>query len=80
KLYIEYWKLRGLDKLYTIYKETNGKIWALWKLYTELIKKRGMSKEQVAKVVEIAIHKLPHMENLYQQTKDEAEKMQLITQ
>src|SRR5918992_3500583 len=42
KLYIEYWKLRGLDVLNTIYKETNGKIWPFLKLYKELIKKRGM--------------------------------------
>jgi hypothetical protein len=33
KLYREYWKLRGLDKLNTIYKEINGKIWSLLKLY-----------------------------------------------
>jgi predicted DNA-binding protein YlxM (UPF0122 family) len=26
KLYIEYWKLRGLDKLNSIFKETNGKL------------------------------------------------------
>ncbi len=40
KLYIEYWKLRRLDKLYTICKETNGKIWIVMKLYKELIKER----------------------------------------
>src|SRR5215211_4026155 len=28
----EYWKLKGLDKLNTLYKETNGKLWSLWKL------------------------------------------------
>jgi hypothetical protein len=28
KLYREYWSLRGLDKLNTIYQETNGKIWS----------------------------------------------------
>jgi predicted transcriptional regulator len=39
KLYIEYWKLRGLDKLNSIFKETNGKIWPFFKLYKELIKK-----------------------------------------
>jgi vacuolar-type H+-ATPase subunit E/Vma4 len=39
-----------------------------------------MSKEQVGKVVEIAIHELPYMENLYQQAKDEAEKMQRTIQ
>jgi predicted transcriptional regulator len=80
KLYIEYWKLRGLDVLNTIYKETNGKIWPFLKLYKELIKKRGMSKEQVAKVVEIAIDKLPHMESLYEQVKEQVEKMQRTRQ
>jgi hypothetical protein len=65
-----------LDKLITIDKETNGKIWPVWKLYQRLVNKRGMSIAQVVNVVEIAIHKLPHMESLYKQAKDEAEKMQ----
>jgi hypothetical protein len=76
KLYREYWKLKGLDKLITIDKETNGKIWPVWKLYQRLVNKRRMSIAQVVNVVEIAIHKLPHMESLYKQAKDEAEKMQ----
>ena len=80
KLYIEYWKLRGLDKLYTIYKETNGKLWTFLKLYKELIKKRRMSIEQVANIVDTAIHKLPYMESLYGQAKDQAEKMQRTRQ
>jgi DNA-binding CsgD family transcriptional regulator len=80
KLYREYWKLRGLDKLNSIYKETNGKIWIVLKLYKQLIKKRRMSIEQVVNVVEIAIHKLPYMESLYRQAKDQAEKMQLTIQ
>src|SRR5215212_4034065 len=80
KLHREYWKLRGLDKLHTIYKETNGKIWIVLKLYRELIKKRHMSIEKVVNVVDIAIHKLPHMESLYRQAKDEAEKMQRTIQ
>ena len=54
KLYREYWKLRGLDKLNTIYKETNGKIWTFLKLYKELIKKRRMSIEQVVNAVDTA--------------------------
>jgi predicted HTH domain antitoxin len=45
KLYREYWELRGLDKLNTIYKETNGKLWPFLKLYKELIKKRRMTIE-----------------------------------
>jgi septal ring factor EnvC (AmiA/AmiB activator) len=36
--------------------------------------------EQVVNAVEIAIHKLPHMEILYRQAKDEAEKMQRTVQ
>ena len=32
--------------------------------------------EQVANAVEIAIHKLPHMENLYGQVTDQIDKMQ----
>src|SRR5215212_2665940 len=80
KMYREYWKLRGRDILNLIYKETNGKIWIVLKLYKELIKKRHMSIEQVVNVVEIAIHKLPYMETLYRQAKDQAEKMQRTRQ
>jgi hypothetical protein len=76
KLYREYWKLRGLDILNLIYKETNGKIWPLWKLYKQLIKEKGMSIEQVVNVVGIAIHKLPYMESLYEQVKEQVDKMQ----
>jgi hypothetical protein len=39
-----------------------------------------MSIEQVVNVVEIAIYKLPHMETLYRQAKDQAEKMQCTIQ
>jgi len=80
KLYREYCNLSGLVKLNTIFKETNGKIWTFLKLYKELIKKRRMSIEQVANTLEIAIHKLPYMENLYRQAKDEAEKMKRTVQ
>jgi len=76
KLYREYCKLRGHDKLNTIFKETNGKLWTFLKLYKELIKKRRMSIDQVVNAVDIAIHKLPYMESLYRQAKDQAEKMQ----
>src|SRR5215213_11957748 len=39
-----------------------------------------MSIEQVVNAVEIVIHKLPYMESLYGQAKDEAEKMQRTIQ
>ncbi|MCC2647451.1 MAG: hypothetical protein K0S67_869 [Nitrososphaeraceae archaeon] len=75
KYYREYWKLRGLDQLNLIYKETNGKLGTFLKLY-RLIKEKGMSIEQVTNTLEIAIHKLPHMESLYKQAKEQAENMQ----
>ena len=40
------------------------------------MKEKGMSIEQVVNAVEIAIHKLPYMESLYKQAKEQAEKMQ----
>jgi hypothetical protein len=76
KMYRGYWKLRRLDKLIIIHKETNGKLGTFLKLYKQLIKQRGMSVEQVVNAVEIAIHKLPYMETLYRQIKDEVDKME----
>jgi len=80
KYYREYWKLRGLQMLDSLYIKTNGKLWSFWKLYKELIEKRRMSIQQVANAVDIAIHKLPYMEGLYKQLKDEVDKMQRTRQ
>jgi hypothetical protein len=79
KLYREYWKLKRLYILNSIYKETNGKLDAFLKLY-RLMKEKGMSIDQVVNVVDIAIHKLPHMESLYEQVKDQVDKMQRTRQ
>jgi transcriptional regulator with XRE-family HTH domain len=79
KLYRGYWKLKGLDKLNTIHKETNGKLGPFLKLY-RLMKENGMSIEQVVNAVDIAIHKLSYIESLYEQVKDQAEKMQRTIQ
>jgi chromosome segregation ATPase len=80
KIYIGYWKIRRLDILSIIHKETNGKLGPFLKLYKELIKKRRMSIEQVVNAVDIAIHKLPYMETLYRQIKDEVNKLQYTRQ
>jgi hypothetical protein len=80
KLYKEYCKLNRRDILNLIDKETNGKLGIFLKLYKQLIKKKGMTIEQVGNTVEIAIHKLPHMESLYKQLKDEVDKLQYIRQ
>jgi hypothetical protein len=75
KFFIEYWKLKRLHILNKIYKETNGKLAPFLKLY-RLMKEKGMTVEQVVNAVEIAIHKLPYMESLYKQLKDEVDKLQ----
>jgi hypothetical protein len=69
-----------MHNLYTTYEETNGKLGVFLKLYRQLIKERGMSMEQVVNAVEIAIHRLPYMESLYKQIKEEVENMQLTRQ
>jgi hypothetical protein len=38
-------------------------------------KENGMSIAQVVNAVEITIHKLPYMESLYKQVKDEVDKL-----
>jgi hypothetical protein len=76
QFYREYWNLVGLDQLNSLYEKTNGKIWPLWELYYQLIEQRGMNMEQVANVVDTAIDRLPYMESLYEQAKDEVGKMQ----
>ena len=76
KLYREYWRLKQLHILNSIYKETNGNLGPFLKLYKQLINQRGMTVEKVVDAVDIAIHKLPYMESLYKQLKDEVDKMQ----
>jgi hypothetical protein len=79
KLYREYWRRKRLHKVNLVYKATNGKLGPFLKLY-RLMKEKGMSIEQVVNAVEIAIHKLPYMEGLYKQLKDEVDKMQRTRQ
>ncbi len=73
---LEYQKLQGLDNLESLYVMTKGKVSPLWKLYQELVIKRGMSFKAVANIVDIAIHKLPYMETLYEQAKRAADRQQ----
>jgi hypothetical protein len=80
KLYREYWDLKRLDQLIVIHKETNGKLGPFLKLYKQLIKEKHMSIEKVVNAVDIAANKLPYMESLYKQLKDEVDKLQYIRQ
>lgn len=61
---LEYWKLKGQDTLETLHAKVGTRIFSLWKIYKELVIERGMSLEEVAKVVGIALHELPDMESL----------------
>ena len=80
KLYREYWKLKRLHRLYCVYTELGDEgLGAFLKLY-RLMKEKGMSIEQVANAVDTDINKLPYMESLYSQAKDQAEKMQRTVQ
>jgi len=65
---LEYWRLQDQDKLESLYIVTKGKASRLWKLYRELVIKRGMSIEAIANVVDIDLNRLPHMEALLEQT------------
>ena len=80
KLQKEYWKLKRIHKLYCAYTELGDEgIGGFVKLY-RLMKKKDMSIEQVVNAVDIATDKLPYMEVLYRQARDQAEKMQRTRQ
>ena len=75
QFYREYWKLRGLHKLNYLYEKTNGEIFVLLELYKNLIENKGMSIEQVVNAVDTAANKLPYMEDLHRQVKEEVNKL-----
>jgi len=64
---LEYWKLQDQDDLESLHIVTKGKAGRLWKLYQELVIKRGMNFEAIANIVDIALDRLPSMEDLLDQ-------------
>ena len=76
QFHLEYLKLKGLDDFESLYVRTRGKLFPLCKLYEELVVKRGMSIEEVANSVDIALNRLPYMEGLFEIAKREAVRMQ----
>jgi hypothetical protein len=79
KLYNEYWKLKRMHILNSIFKETNGKLGPFLKLF-RLMKEKHMNVAQVIYADDIADNRLPYMESLYEQAKDEVNKMQRTRQ
>src|SRR5919109_5322766 len=47
---LEYWRLQDQDYLETLHIVTKGKAAHMWKLYKELVIKRGISIEEVANI------------------------------
>jgi hypothetical protein len=80
KLFTEYCKLKRLHILISIYKETNSELESFLVIYTKLIKEKGMSVKKVVKTVDIAGDKLPYLENLYGQAKEQVDNMQRTIQ
>ena len=64
---MEYWRLQDQDDLESLHIVTKGKARRLWKLYQELVIKRGMSLEAITNVIDIALNRLPGMEHLLDQ-------------
>jgi transposase-like protein len=77
QFHLEYLKLKGLDELVSLYVRTKGEVfYSLCKLNEELVVKRGMSIEQVANSVDIALNRLPYIEGLYEKAKEAVGRMQ----
>jgi PHP family Zn ribbon phosphoesterase len=71
---LEYLRLIGLDELVSLFA-SKGQLSSLLNLFDELVVKRGMSIEQIVLAIEISIHKLPNVENLYEQAKKEVDRL-----
>jgi transposase len=70
KFYKEYWKLKQLHNLDTVYEELKGDIEPFLKLY-RLSKAKGMSVKQVINLLEIANTNLPDIQRRYERLKRE---------
>jgi hypothetical protein len=58
-----------------VIQKTSGEIWVIVELYKNLIENRGMNIEQVVNAVDTAANRLPYMEDLYRQAKEEVDNL-----
>ena len=75
RYYTEYWRLRRLYKLHSIYKESKGNLSTFLKLY-RLLKRLGIRIKDLdwfVDMVEIGTYKIPEIQNQYAKIKDELE-------
>jgi predicted DNA-binding protein YlxM (UPF0122 family) len=76
QFFLQYWKLRGQDKLVTLHALLGDRIFSFFKLYKELIIIREMSIERVIDLIETGLDKLPYVEDHYQLAKQAADRQQ----
>jgi hypothetical protein len=65
------------DDFESLYMLTKGKLSVLWKIYKELVIKRGMNIEEAAAVVDINLNILPDMKREFDQSCKRLAKKQL---
>jgi hypothetical protein len=75
RYYREYWKLKGLYELHSIYKELKGNLSPVLKLY-RLLKREGIGikdLEWFVNMVNIGTYKVPEIQKQHAKAKDELE-------
>ena len=73
RYYTEYWRLKGLDELHSIYKELKGDLSLILKLY-RLLKREGIRTKDLewfVHTVNTGMYKIPEIQKQYAKIKDE---------
>jgi predicted transcriptional regulator len=71
----EYWSLKRLYKLHSVYKELNGNLSPILKLY-RLLKRQGITTDKMewfVYMVNVGTYKIPEIQKQYAKIKDELE-------
>jgi hypothetical protein len=75
RYYTEYWRLKGLSELHSIYKEIKGDLSLILKLY-RLLKREGIRTKDLewfVHMVNTGMYKIPEIQNQYVKIQDELE-------
>ena len=75
RYYTEYWRLKGLNELHSIYKELKGDLFLILKLY-RLLKREGIRPKDLewfVHTVNTGMYKMPEIQKQYAKVKDDLE-------
>jgi hypothetical protein len=75
RYYTEYWKLKRLYKLHSIYKELKGNLSPILNLY-KLAKRKGITADNIewfVNMVNIGMYKIPDLQKQYAKLQDEVQ-------